>query len=179
MQAELINDRLIVWNFEDSRQLYKIGFFGKPIGIPKPKNFDFNAPLTLDLIEGLYLAKEGIIEVFKGRKKVSINSLESLAKKYHERFEMKYKVYSDLRKKNYVVTPGIKFGCDFAVYEHGPGYDHAPFILTVKSNKEEITATELVRAGRLATTVKKKFVFAIVDSQKDTIDYLVSKWWKT
>ncbi|MEM0259594.1 MAG: tRNA-intron lyase, partial [Thermoproteota archaeon] len=143
IQAELINDRLIVWNFEDSRQLYKIGFFGKPIGIPKPKNFDFNAPLTLDLIEGLYLAKEGIIEVFKGRKKVSISSLESLAKKYHERFEMKYKVYSDLRKKNYVVTPGIKFGCDFAVYEHGPGYDHAPFILTVKSNKEEITATEL------------------------------------
>ena len=137
IQAELVKDRLIVWNFEDSRQLYKMGFFGKPIGIPKPKSFDFNAPLTLDLIEGLYLAKEGIIEVFKGKKKVSVSSLESLAKKYHERFDMKYKVYSDLRKKNYVVTPGIKFGCDFAVYEHGPGYDHAPFILSVKSKKKK------------------------------------------
>lgn len=179
IQAELVNDRLIVWDFENSRQLYKMGFFGKPIGIPKPKTFDFNAPLTLDLIEGLYLAKEEIIEVFKGKKRVSTSSLENLAKKYHERFEMKYKVYVDLRKKKYVVTPGIKFGCDFAVYEHGPGYDHAPFILSVKGSKEEITATELVRAGRLATTVKKKFVFAIVDSQKGTIDYLVSKWWKT
>jgi len=179
IQAELFTDRLIVWNIEDSRKLYKMGFYGKPIGIPKPKNFEFNAPLTLDLIEGLYLVKEGILEVIKGKRKIGAKFMESLARKSHERFDLKFKVYFDLRKKGFVVTPGIKFGCDFAVYEHGPGIDHAPFLVEVKSSKETITAADLVRAGRLATTVKKRFVFAVVDEELGTINYLVSKWWKT
>jgi tRNA splicing endonuclease len=35
-----------------------------------------------------------------------------------------------------------------------------------------------VRAGRLATTVKKRFVFSVVDKRTSSIHYLVSKWWK-
>ncbi len=45
-------------------RLYRIGFFGKPVGIPKPKpEQDFKAPLILDLMEGLYLLDRKFIRV--------------------------------------------------------------------------------------------------------------------
>ena len=176
--AELVNDRLIVWDIEASRKLYKMGYFGKPIGVPKPKDFEFEAPLTLDLIEGLYLARRELIRVVKGNKRIGPAALERVARRYHERFDLKYRVYENLRSKNLVVGPGIKFGCDFAVYEHGPGIDHAPFLIEVKEAGDQVTAADLVRAGRLATTVKKRFVFSVVDKRTSSIHYLVSKWWK-
>ena len=55
MKCEIIENRLIVWNIEDSRKLFSDGYYGKPMGIPKPKPEEINVPLILDLIEGLYL----------------------------------------------------------------------------------------------------------------------------
>ena len=37
-----------------------------------------------------------------------------------------------MRDSGLIVTPGIKFGCDFAVYKYGPGVEHAPYMVTVK-----------------------------------------------
>ena len=54
-EAELVGNYLIVWNPKEGTELYKIGFYGKPLGIPKPKLIDFKVPLILDLMEGLYL----------------------------------------------------------------------------------------------------------------------------
>src|SRR4030043_253253 len=73
-------------------------------------------------------------------------------------FETKYRVYRDLRSRGLVVTPGIKYGCDFAVYQHGPGVDHAPYIVQVWINGDLIDAAEVVKTGRLATTVRKSFI---------------------
>ena len=55
MKSELIENRIIVWNIEDSKKLFGQGYYGKPIGIPKPKIEEINVPLILDLIEGYYL----------------------------------------------------------------------------------------------------------------------------
>ncbi|MFH1327288.1 MAG: tRNA-intron lyase, partial [Candidatus Bathyarchaeota archaeon] len=96
----------------------------------------------------------------------------------HLNFQHKYKVYKDLREKNLVVQPGIKFGCDFVVYEQGPGIDHAPFLIQVKNEDETLDAIEIVRAGRLATTVRKRFVVAIPGKRSKNINYLIFKWWK-
>ena len=87
-------------------------------------------------------------------------------------------VYKDLREHNLIVQPGIKFGCDFAVYERGPGIDHAPYLIQVKKPEETMDATEIVRAGRLATTVRKRFIVAIPDLKTKKIEYLIFKWWK-
>jgi tRNA splicing endonuclease len=37
---------------------------------------------------------------------------------------------------------------------------------------------EVVRAGRLATTVRKQFIIAIPDTKQDEIRYLVFSWFK-
>ena len=93
-----------------------------------------------------------------------------------ERFDDKYTVYRDLRGKGFVVAPGIKYGCDFAVYEHGPGVDHAPYIIQVRRKSDELSAAEIVKAGRLASTVRKTFIVAVVEDGE--VEYLEFKWWK-
>lgn len=180
IEAEFIENFLVVWNPKDGSELYKLGFYGKPIGIPKPKSADFDVPLILDLMEGLYLVEKKILKIFEGpeRDRVALGDLRKRAKKLYEEFDRRYAVYKDLRAKGLFVTPGVKFGCDFAVYKHGPGIDHAPFMVSVKSRKDEITATEMVKAGRLATTVRKRFIIAIPDLKAGEIEYLIFKWFK-
>jgi len=179
--AELFGSRLIVWDPSKGLAIYRSGFFGKPVGIPKPKpEQDFDVPLLLDLMEGLYLLEEKRIGVVDGRTKKRVGKavLLKTARETYRGFRLAYQVYRDLREKGYIVTPGIKFGADFAVYERGPGIDHAPFIVSVETPSSVMGPFEVVRAGRLATTVRKQFIIAIPDSKAGKIRYLVFSWFK-
>jgi len=181
VESELVGARLIVWNPEDGTCLYRSGFFGKPVGMPKPKpDQEFDAPLMLDLMEGLYLLEKRRLRVIdsRTREKVSKTRLKKLAGKVYQGFDLAYKVYKHLRDKGFVVTPGIKFGADFAVYERGPGIDHAPFLVSVKDKRETMGTFEIVRAGRLATTVRKQFTIAVPDPGGEAVSYLVFGWFR-
>jgi tRNA-intron endonuclease len=180
ISVEFIEDFLVVWDPLSGSELYKKGYYGKPLGIAKPKVPEFNVPLILDLLEGLYLVEKGTIKVYEGseKRRVNLRKLRQMAKQLYEEFDDKYAVYYDLRDKGLVVTPGIKFGCDFAVYKHGPGVEHAPYMVSVKKDMSAITAMDIVKAGRLATTVRKRFIIAVRDSQKEEIKYLIFKWFK-
>ena len=179
-KVELIDNFLVVWDPKSGSELFKSGYFGKPLGIPKPKIPEFKVPLILDLMEGFFLAENNKLEVIQGpkRRKVGLVKLKNKAKKLYDYFDEKYAVYKDLRSSSLIVTPGIKFGCDFAVYKYGPGIEHAPYMVSVKPKKEGITATEIVKAGRLATTVRKRFILAIPDLKLNSIKYLIFKWFK-
>ncbi len=180
-QAELFGSRLIVWDAKAGLGIYRSGFFGKPVGIPKPKpDQDFDVPLLLDLMEGLYLLEHRRIGVLDSRTKQPVGKgvLLKAARETYRGFSPAYQVYKDLRDKGYIVTPGIKFGADFAVYEHGPGIDHAPFIVSVETPDSLMGPFEVVRAGRLATTVRKQFIIAIPDTKSGKIRYLVFQWFK-
>ena len=177
MKSELIENRIIVWDIENSRKLFSQGYYGKPLGIPKPKIEEIDAPLILDLIEGLYLLENKKITITKFKQKITIEQLKEICKKEVHEFDKKYTVYKNFRGKGYIINPGIKFGCDFAVYEKGPGIDHAPFLIQVYNRSESITSTGIVLAGRLATTVRKQFILAIPKG-KDKVDFLALDWWK-
>ena len=177
MKSELIENRLIIWNLSDSKKLFSNGYYGKPIGIPKPKPDDIDVPLILDLIEGYYLMIKSKIQVFKNKKKVTIQNMLKICREHHYNFDKKFQVYNDFREKGYIVSPGIKFGCDFAVYQRGPGIDHAPFLVQVYNRNENISSTDVVLAGRLATSVKKQFVLAI-PYNNNRINYIALDWWK-
>ena len=177
MKSELIDNRIIVWNVDDSKKLFNQGYYGKPIGIPKPKPDEINVPLILDLIEGYYLLEIKKISIYKTKKQVTKQKMLEICRDEYHDFDEKYLVYKNFRDKGYVVNPGIKFGCDFAVYEKGPGIDHAPYLVQVYNRKESITSTGVVLAGRLATTVRKQFILAITNG-KDKVNYLALDWWK-
>ena len=180
IMVEFVENFLVVWDPEEGSKLYRMGYYGKPLGIPKPKIPEFKVPLILDLMEGLYLAENGIIEVKEGakRRKVGRAKLKRRARKLYDEFDLKYAVYQDLRDEGFIITPGIKYGCDFAVYKHGPGTEHAPYMVSVRKSEEDLTATEIVKAGRLATTVRKRFIIAIPEAGAKKIQYLIFKWFK-
>ncbi|WP_067961173.1 tRNA-intron lyase [Nitrosopumilus sp. Nsub] len=177
MKSELIENRIIVWNIEDSKKLFSEGYYGKPIGMPKPKIEEIDVPLILDLIEGYYLLEKKKITITKLKQKIKTEEMIEICKNEVHDFEKKYIVYKDFREKGYIINPGIKFGFDFAVYEKGPGIDHAPFLIQVYNRNEPITSTGIVLAGRLATTVRKQFILAIPKG-KDKVDFLALDWWK-
>jgi tRNA-intron endonuclease len=179
-EAEFVDNFLVVWDSSKGSELFERGFYGKPLGIPKPKISEFEVPLVLDLMEGLYLLEKGLVRVTEGpdKRKVNLRTLRGRAQKTYDEFDIKYTVYRDLRDQGLVVTPGVKYGCDFAVYKQGPGIDHAPYMVSVKSREDIVTATEIVKAGRLATTVRKRFIVAVPDLDKDEIRYFIFKWFK-
>ncbi|MHA1410856.1 MAG: tRNA-intron lyase, partial [Candidatus Odinarchaeia archaeon] len=130
IRAELLGNRVIVWDHKAGSYLYKIGFFGKPVGIRKPKSPEFDRPLELSLLETAYLIQEKKILLFDdNNKQMDKDTFIEIANKFYTGFSEKLLVYIDLRKKGYVVRPGLKFGADFAVYQHGPGIDHSPFLV--------------------------------------------------
>ena len=177
MKGEIVENRIIVWNIQESRNLFRNGYFGKPIGIPKPNPDEINVPLILDLMEGCYLLEISKIKIYRDKKKVSLEELVKICREEYHNFDKKYLVYKDFREKKYVVNPGIKFGCDFAVYNRGPGVDHAPYLIQVYNKNDSISSTGVVLAGRLASSVKKQFILAI-PSGKSSVDYLALDWWK-
>ena len=153
------------------------GYYGKPIGISKPKLNEINVPLILDLIEGFYLLQKSKIKIYKEKKSITEDEMLEICRKEHHNFDKKYTVYKNFRNKGYIVNPGIKFGCDFAVYQKGPGIDHAPYLVQVYNRSDMISSTDVVLAGRLATTVRKQFILAIPRGNDD-VDCLALDWWR-
>lgn len=176
--GELIENRVIIWDIKDSRNLFGRGYYGKPLGIPKPKGTDFESPLILDLIESYYLLQNRRLHLTKNNKTVSLKDMNIICKKQYDKFDSKYLVFRNLRDRGYIVSPGIKFGCDFAVYEQGPGIDHAPFLVQVLNKKEIMTTTSIILSGRLATTVKKQFIIAIPRFKDRSVEFIGFDWWK-
>ena len=175
--TKFINSRVIVFNPLYASYLYvKKGFFGSPLGINKPRLEYFSKPSELSLIEANYLLEKNEITIFdvKENKDLSPKEFYKLAKNIHHKFEEKYIIYKDLREKGYIPRPGLKFGADFVVYKKGPGLEHSLFMVHVLPHDSEITAIDMVRAGRLATSVRKKFVIA----NPLTNSYYFFEWFK-
>lgn len=180
VKAYLVGDRLIVWDRIGGSELYRRGFYGRPVSVGKPRGMDIDSPLILDLVEGLYLLEEGLIEVYDqytGRC-IGVDEFRSHARSRIEDFDLKYMVYKDLRSRGYIVSTGIKFGSDFAIYRYGPGIDHAPYLVQVRRCDYTIDATDIVRAGRLATAVRKSFIVALPRIEDNRISYLLFRWFK-
>ena len=175
--AKFINSRVVIFNPLYASYLYvKEKFFGSPLGISKPRLEYFSKPSELSLIEAYYLLENGKITIFdvKREKDLSAKEFFEIAKQIHHKFEEKYVIYKDLREKGYIPRPGLKFGADFVVYKKGPGLEHSPFIVHVLPHDSKISAIDMVRAGRLATSVRKKFVIA----NPQTINYYFFTWFK-
>ena len=174
--TELRDDnRLVVWSPHHARPLYNDRFFGKPLGTPRPTE-DFDAPLLLDPVEALYLLEKKEVRVQRQGKNLHKENLRKIFESTFDGFKDKYIVYRELRDRGFVVTPGIKYGSDFAVYEEGPGRDHAPYVVQIMKEEEMISAAEIVKAGRLASTVRKAFIIAVVNDED--VRFIEFNWWK-
>lgn len=177
IEGVLIGKKVVVFDKSRARELYfNEGFYGKFYTISKPKTPNVERELELSLLEALYLVEKGRIRVKDAEgNEVGPESLRQLALETYENFDEVYAVYKDLREKGLVVKSGMKFGATFVVYRLGPGLEHAPFLVHVLPYDSELDPIEIVRAGRLSHSVRKKFVVAYVDHSGKT-GYLEFKW---
>ena len=179
IEVKIIGGNFIVFNHTYGSLLYGFGrYFGIPVGIKKPKSHIFDKPLELTGFEALFLQKNGIVQVFNAQNEmISTEQLENQMQEIIPHFSEKNTIYDDLRNKKYIVRPGQKFGADFIVYKEGPGVGHSDFCIKVlHSNTEKLTTLDITTAGRLANSVKKKFVLANPRSSNPT--YFQFKWKK-
>lgn len=177
-EAIVVGARSLVFDPEGVEKIYSAGFYGKPFGVKKPKpGVRYKGPLELSMLETLYLCEKGVLRLIMNGSEIGCEDFRRYASKIMDGFEPQYLVYRDLRDRGYVVRSGMKYGVAFAVYEKGPGYEHAPYLVDVMEIEESIDPIMIVRTGRLSHSVRKTLIYAIVGKSGD-IRYIGFKWIK-
>lgn len=127
--------------------------------------------------EVLYLVSLGKMSVFSYNKNINFDMLMVKMKKKDKKTESKFVVFSDLRKKGYILKTALKFGADYRVYEKGvkPGEDHASWILYIVKENEILIWHEFIAKNRVAHSTKKKLLLGIVDEEND-VSYYEAEW---
>jgi tRNA-intron endonuclease, archaea type len=156
-----IEHRVMIFDQDEAERVHKNGFFGKMIG----------STLQLSLIETAYLQEHGLIELRSAAsgRKISPVGFARRASRLQPDFQLRLRVYTDLREKGLVVKTGFKYGCHFRVYERDPEKIHARFLVHAVPSDYSTIWPEISRAVRLAHGVRKEILFGMVGEK---VDYL-------
>ncbi|HHN82056.1 MAG TPA: tRNA-intron lyase [Methanomicrobia archaeon] len=162
MIGELLNDEVLV---TDSRSVSAL-HSKRSYGVVK------EGTLHLSAIEAAYLHERGKLEIKSDDTTLSREDLwRRLA---GPDFSTRYTVYKDLRDKGYIVKTGFKYGCHFRVYRTSVE-EHADYLVHAYKAPENISAEALVRYVRLAHSVKKQMIIALVDEESDINYYELAR----
>lgn len=165
MAIFLKEDRIVVDDEAAASRLLQKGF---------GKRTDMGGRLELSLIEGLYLVDRGSITVMKGKREVSSADIVKIAAE--EDFQLRYKVYADLRERGHVVKTGFKFGAHFRVYGRGESLSgHSKYLVHAVPESAVYSFHDVSRIVRLTHGVKKEILFAVVDDEGDITYYNVKR----
>lgn len=127
-------------------------------------------------IESLFLIQEKKMNLHSSGKKIPFDSVVKKLKKHDKRILNKLIVFTDLRKKGFLVKTALKFGADFRVYNKGIklGQDHARWIVFVAKESEALNWQDFAAKNRVAHSTKKNLLLALIDSESDVTYYEVS-----
>ncbi len=158
----LLEDRCMVWEFDESNMLHNEGFFGKPMD---------EGHLQLSLVESCYLLNKGVMKIEKrNHEKLDFTEFSDIATSIESDFMIKYKVYEKLRNSGLVPKTGFKFGTHFRVYKSFDLTSHSDYLVHAISHDHIFSLQQVSHAVRLANSVKKEMIYAIVS---DRIDFIV------
>jgi tRNA-intron endonuclease len=155
--------------FDNIDDVYDPGCFGKEI----------DNRLELALTEACLLVKRGAIRVLKDEAEIGFDELYKHACKIDKRFVEKYRIYEELRERGLLVRTGLKFGCDFRVYDRGVklkrgpkgAREHTKWIVYCIPEDYTCAFQDLSRSVRLAHNIRAKMLWAIVDNEGDVTYY--------
>ncbi len=159
-EARYYDGRIIVPDETQANQIHERGATGKLLS---------EGRLQLAPVEALFLLDKGKLRIVDGEseQELSFDELSSQLSEEDSELLLKYRTYNDLRSRGLVVKTGLKYGAHFRVYERGdvPGSGHSPYLVHAISENTELTPPELARAVRLASSVRKKMIFAVMDDE--------------
>ena len=151
IDALLVEDRATVVDEEQARSLYEECFYGKMVG----------RRLQLSLLETVFLLGSGALTVRDARtgRKLSVDAVLRRARGVQPDFDLRLKVYENLRARGIVVKTGFKYGSHFRAYEGDPEKHHAKYLVHALPAGFKGMWPEISRAVRLAHGVKKDILF--------------------
>jgi len=131
------------------------------------------------LVEALFLLSEKRMLVFAEKKPLDEEQLIKKLKRIDKKIEIKSAVFSDLRKKGYIIKTALKFGAEFRVYDKGskPGESHARWILYTAKEHDSINWHDFAAKNRIAHSTNKNLLIGIVDEESD-VSYYEVRWEK-
>ncbi len=149
-EAIFLRDRAIVPDAEEAKALYDRGFYGKMLG----------DKLQLSLLETVYLLKDGVMKVRRGQtgRLIGLGTLVKEAKRIQPDFELRLRVYEDLKARGIIVKTGFKYGSHFRGYEGDPENHHAKYLVHALPEDFQGMWPEISRAVRLAHGVRKEIL---------------------
>ncbi len=150
--AHLLEDRAMVIDEKEAQSLHGNGFYGKIVG----------RRLQLSLIETAHLLKRGAIELRNADtdRRIALPRLLSEARRIQPDFDLRLKVYEDLKARGIIAKTGFKYGSHFRAYEGDPDRTHAKYLIHALPEGYRGMWPEVSRAVRLAHGVKKSLLFA-------------------
>jgi tRNA-intron endonuclease len=163
MKGELHNNKVVISDNPTISKLYGKRAYGSLA----------NKKLYLTPLEAYYLSEKEKLEIeyngniITGAELISLTNVE-------EGFEGKYVVYKDLRDRGYIVKTGFKYGCHFRVYRNSIE-EHAEYLVHSYVEHGSINVDDLMKQARLAHSVKKKMVMALVDEENDITYFSVDR----
>ncbi len=147
LRGYFVGDRVLT----DNTSIFRKYFYGT----------EKNGIVSLSLVESLYLAEKGVLEIYAD-KKLDVEEIKKLSATVEDNFLRRYEVYKDLKERGFVVKTGFKFGSDFRIYEEVRSVKdlpHSKYLVAVVDDRK-MPLYEIARAVRLAQNVRKKMVFA-------------------
>lgn len=155
-------------NSKKAYTLLKENFFGERI----------NEKIIYSLPEAFFLFKNKKMVIIQNKKELSEEEIIKKFSKIDKNFNLKYKVFENLRKKGMILKSGIKYGADFSVYEKSkkPGKTHSSWLLSIEPFSKKINWQEFILKNRVANSTKKKVILALQDETGNILYYEVG--WK-
>lgn len=156
-------------NSVEAFSLYEKSRFGEK----KNEKIEYSIP------EALYLVEKKQMQIFSNNRALTYEQILRKTKKLDKKIETKMPVFSNLRKKGYVLKTALKFGADFRVYKKGvkPGEDHALWLLNCFKESEVLNWHDFAAKNRVAHSTRKKLLLAIVDDE-DSVTFFEVGWIK-
>ncbi len=174
--AELLQNRIVVWNLEEGEKIYSEKYFGKWMEEEKVKF------LQLMLEEAMLLFERGFIEIKEGKKKLKLEDFYRRCCEIDPEFPFKYIVYRDLRNRGFIVKSGFKFGTHFRVYERGVNpykkgekspREHTKYNVHAVPENVDWSLADLARFVRLSQNIRARPLLAVVDEEGSVTYYIV------
>ena len=155
--AHLLEDRAMVVDEAEAQGLHGSGFYGKIVG----------RRLQLSLIETAHLLRRGAIELRNADtdRRIALPRLLAEARRIQPDFDLRLKVYEDLKARGIIAKTGFKYGSHFRAYEGDPDRTHAKYLVHALPERYRGMWPEVSRAVRLAHGVKKSLLFATAGDQ--------------
>ncbi len=177
LEGIIEEDKVIITDKKGIEEFHNISFIGTIENDNKGQEI-----LTLSPIEVLLLSERNRILLWeandKNKELYDFEKILTYFTQFDERLWNKYVIYSDLRKRGYIVRAGYGDGIDFRVYKRGADFekDSAKFLIFPVFEGNPIELRDLDKMSRVAMSSRKDLIVATVDRLSKPIYYSVKKF---